>query len=447
MAFGGEDLDLASEGGSDDLDLGSDTGDTGDGSDASDSFHEDGESLDDGDGGDEQDGLDIADDSDGEDQPAAEGESKPVTNDGRTLPADVKQALKAVQATNPTAAGKLRDAVFTAKAFSDVFATPADAVKAKDFLDGVGGEDGFKGLQASLEEWSGVEKAFQDGSPDFVKRLVNTSPEAFQKMAPNVINQWAQSAPEAFGYFQSSVALNAFRAAGITTEALQSAYAKVGDNPQAKVLIEDVFNALSGLQTTASKFKSDQAQRNPEREKLDAERKAFEDSRQSEFETDLATKTDSYTQAQAAPWLKQYIGTQPLAEGVKAAINKDLITEIGTRLSQIPGFDARLDSLVKSRNSADALMAVQQQIDKIVSISAKTVVERYTRVPGQTAKPGQAGKKPAVTKPGQSAPSSTGSLRLNSAPSHGQIEWAKTTKSQYISGEGTLKDGRKASWM
>ncbi len=442
------DLDIATNdsgadiGGMGEMDFSSDSGDL-------DSVADDSELTGEALGEDEGEDLDVADEG-GEDGEGAEGKAvddNTAANDGRTLPNDVKQALKAVQASNPTVAGKLRDMFFTNKAYTDVFPTAADAAKARDFLDGVGGEEGFKGLQASLEEWTDVEKAFTEGSPDFVKRLAEASPEGFQKMVPQAINRWAESQPEAYGFFRSSVALNAMSQAGITIENLQRVYNSEGvrDNLQAKVLIEDVFQALTGLKATAAKYQETQAQRNPEREKLDSERKQFETQRQTDFETDLSTKTDSYTTSKAAPFLAQYVGFQQLPEGVKAAIDRDLTTEVGNRLMQIPGFDSRLAGLVKERKGSDALVAVQQQIDKVIQIATKTVVERYTRTGGtQAAKPGQQGKQ-AARQPGQQR-TAAGSVKLNSAPAIKQVDWAKTTKTQYIGGEATLTDGRKAVW-
>lgn len=377
-----------------------------------------------------------------------EGEVKPETveGDGKTLPNDVKQALAQIKATNPAAAGKLRDSIFEVRSYRGVFPTLAEAEKARDFVQGIGGEEGLNGLRSQLEESAGLQQKYTEAPAELVKTLAE-NPEAFKQFAPAVINEWASKDPAAYSYLQNSLVVDAMAKAGFTLDAIAGEHNAPDTPPETKRILAMMYNTLDGMQKKASDFKTTQTQRNPEREKLEADRKAFEESRQSEFEKDLSTKTDTYTRDKADPWLKQYIGDQQLPEGVTAAINRELIVEVGTRLASIPGLDARLESLVKTRNTQEALVAVQQQVDKVIQAATKTVVERYTRTAGTQSKPAVPGKPRVATPVKDGAPArNAGTLKLSGPPKHGQIDWGKTQQMDFLQGSGVLKDGRRVSW-
>lgn len=406
---------------------------------------------------DDNNGLDVADGT--EEAPAAEGEPQALDPnaaelagqqaDGRAMPDDIKKSLKALQAVNPTAAGKLRDTFFEAKAFRDVFPTTAEAVKAKEFVDLVGGDDGFKGLQESLEQWSGLHQSFEQNPGDFAKALSQANPEAFAAMVPKALNEWAAGNPSAYSYFSNSVALNTMTQMGLTPQNLQTLYAQVGDNPAAQQILRDVYGMVTGLQGKAQQFQQEQAQKNPEQQKFEKQKQEWEQQRQSEFETGVNGQADSYVVEKSQPLIDQYLGGQVVTEEMRALIAEKVKAELGDRLAKIPGFGAQIDRMYKARDAAQVLPYVQRNVDKILQPAVKAVVERLYRnvAPAKGGK--TAGAPGTKAQPGSQvqAQRSTGVIELRAAPDWSRVDRSKTPDTDFLMGRAVLKDGRRVTWQ
>jgi hypothetical protein len=405
----------------------------------------------------------VAEETSEEEQPAEEVE--PPSPDGRKLPDDVKKAIKAIQATNPNAAGKIRDGLFELQAIKAVFPTVGDAATAKEFIESVGGPEGLQSLRSDLDAWQAIDQAYAEGSPDFVKGVAESNPEAFAKMVPNAVNLWAEKNPDLYGIYANSVAVNTLMGqpgveAGLGT--LQELHNLLANpewmqqsGPAAVPFIQraiaSVINGVVGLRERASELQQKQQQKpDPKIQQFEQQKQQWEQKVQQEFEADLTSKRDAYILDKAKPWIEQATAGLNLPEGFRDIIDEKLPAEVISRLAKLGDFDQRLDSLEKTRNGKDALAHYQRGIDKIIQAATETVTKRYTRGATPAAasqKPPVVSAKPVVPLPvAKATVRSTGPLQLKSPPDMGQIDRAKTPNTDFLLGRAVLKDGRQVTW-
>ena len=102
------------------------------------------------------------------------------TQDGRVIPQEFREAFK----QNP----KLRNLFFSEKAYREQFPTIQEARQARDLLETVGGEEGWKQVQQSQEEQRGLDDLYYSRNPqkqrDFVKNLLTQDKGAFESIVP-----------------------------------------------------------------------------------------------------------------------------------------------------------------------------------------------------------------------------------------------------------------------
>src|SRR6185437_15707743 len=108
---------------------------------------------------------------------AEPSESEPTEQekqDGRLLPGKLRNLLKDLKGKDAKLAGEIRDAWFTAKNFQQVFPSPKEAVKARETLDQLGGDEGIQAIEQERAEWATLDKQFSEGDPSFVDNIAAT---------------------------------------------------------------------------------------------------------------------------------------------------------------------------------------------------------------------------------------------------------------------------------
>src|SRR5512146_958344 len=113
--------------------------------------------------------------------------------DGRTIPPDLRKHFAELKAQNPALYKKLKGLYFAEREFRNHFpGGPQEVVKLKEFVDTVGGEEGWQGVQETLKGWEELDGLYSNGSPEFVERIAKSDPEAFSQMVPKALERWAE---------------------------------------------------------------------------------------------------------------------------------------------------------------------------------------------------------------------------------------------------------------
>lgn len=372
-----------------------------------------------------------------EEQEEVEGQTA-ASPDGRKMPDSLKKALAAVKATSPEAAKELRGIYFANQEYRTIFPTVADATTAKTLIDEIGGPEGVQEIAAEREEWGSIDRQYSEGSPDFIKNIAESNPEAFVKIAPHAINEWATRAPEQYAYFAQSLTVNMLKNAGIP-EKLESAY-NAAETPQLKAAIADVYNKIVDMHEKAQNFA--QRRPDPEREKFQQEKQAFEQQRRASFEDGVAKQAEAHRDKLIDPEVDRILAGRKIDDEARANINRMVNAEIEQQLALVSDFEKKLEAHYRTGDAQKSVNYIKSQYDRIVPEAVKKVVAPLYR---NIAAP--APRKPAAqAKPG--AQPVRGEVTLKEMPEWKDIDFTKCTTADVASGWAILKSGKKASgWL
>lgn len=390
---------------------------------------------------DESDGIDGEEsdedgESEGDEEEPIEGETTP---DGRMIRDSIKKGLKALGKLDPAAAKELKGVYWEREEYKAVFEKPADAVAAKHFLDEIGGQEGIQEISAEREEWRQIDADFSEGKPDFVKSLAEGNPDAFLKTAPHVINEFASRAPEQYQYYANNVAINTLANTGLTIDNLAAAYHRYADNPQAQTIIAEVHNSLVGLKEKATQF--EQKRTDPEREKLNQDKAAFEQGRRADFEDRVDNDAKAYLSSKMQPAIDLVVNGRKVDPEAMKGYHQMVKAEVEKRLGAIPGFADKLEAHYRTGDAKRSLDYVQKQYDRILPEAAK-VIDPFLRniAPAKAA--------PAAKTAATGKAAAPGEITLKEMPDHSQIDFNQCTVADVMSGHCVLKSGKKASgWL
>lgn len=361
--------------------------------------------------------------------------------DGRKMPDSLKKGIAALKASMPEVAKEVKGLFFANQEYRAVFAKPADAIAAKTLIDEVGGQEGIQEIHAEREEWRGIDSAFAEGKPEFVKGLAEGNPEAFLKTAPHVINEFAARAPEQYAHYANKVALNTLQGAGITMQGLAGAYDRYKDNPQAQAIIAEVHNALFGLNEKAAQF--EQKRVDPREEQLKQRETHFEQQRRADFETRVADEAEKHLQTKMQPEIDRVVNGRKVDPEAMKGYQSMVQAKVMEKLAAIPGFSDKLEAFYRTGDQKKSLDYITAQYNRILPEAAK-VIEPFLRniSPGLVKKTPTAGTSAMRT----SAP---GEVTLKEMPEWHQLdaEWRARPEStaELMMGRAVLKGGKKAT--
>jgi hypothetical protein len=353
------------------------------------------------------------------------------------MPDSLKKALAAVKATSPEAAKELRGLYFANQEYRTAFPTVADATAAKAIIEEIGGPEGVQEIAAEREEWSTIDKQYAEGSPDFIKGIAQSNPEAFVKIAPLAINEWASRAPEQYAYFAQSLTVNMLRQAGVP-DRLERTYNAATD-PTVKASIAEIYNSIVDMHEKAQQYS--QRRPDPEREKLTQEKQQFEQQRRASFEEGIAKQADTYLSDKMKPEVERILAGRKIDDDARGTIQSLVAQEVQRRLAEIPGFADKLEAFYRTGDAQKSIDYIKAQYNRILPEATKKVVAPLYR--NIAAAP--VVKKP-VTTPGATPIRSEVTLR--EMPEWKDIDFSKCTTADVASGWAILKSGKKASgWL
>src|SRR5579864_6625857 len=123
----------------------------------------------------------------GEQEPGAESDQpkgEPSDEDGRVLP----KWIRGLKESDPEGYKKAKTDFFDLRERRTDFPTVADARKAKQTLELVGGEAGLAEMQADNAEFSGISKKFLNGDPQFATDLFEQDAIAAVQQMPHMLD-------------------------------------------------------------------------------------------------------------------------------------------------------------------------------------------------------------------------------------------------------------------
>ncbi len=346
---------------------------------------------------------------------------------------------------------------------------------AKAFIDLVGGPEGYEGLTQKIQAVEDTDALLYSGDPKIWEHVIEDLKsegkiDALGKLAPSFLDNLKENDKKGYysafapHFYSGLLEVNMEGAIGglvealtipegATPEILAAALAK------AREVAGGMDKWFKGLQEVEKKAKADAV--NPERQKLEDERKAFK-AEQEKFkteaskrvQTEIVTECDKYNNKSLGQALGPYL-KMPFFKGFPRETLVDLGNGIKTRLFESLEKDATYQAQMKafwkgaSPNRAKITEYHNAKLDSIAEeIVRQTVQQRY---PGYAKGGSAAGRVAAATekkveakKVDAAAVASGKPVYVAVKPKWEAIDWEKDPKQHlYITGKAYLKGSNK----
>ena len=369
----------------------------------------------------------------------------PAEGDKSAAPPNASQiraALKAFREASPEhaqAAKLLNDGYSRAEAYKEVFPDVATARNVRAALDTIGGIEGLSELQSTIASVEETDSLLDAGDPKVLDQIIEDSPEGFKKIAPHVLSRLQKLDADTFQKTLQPHLVRSLIDANFPAT-LQYLERAVGDNADAKAVVQNIMQWFEGQKSVAERLNNDTL--NPEREKLNTERQQLVKERQDELKGRIAQDTDSHIRQELGTKLRPFSESlKTLPEAVRADVARACITHLAQALRADKAFQTQLQTMLNSKKP-DRERIVRFTNEKVSSLGDKiieTVVKSYGL---KTGKP--AARTTTTTKAVTESPAANSAMvKLARQPNINDIDWETPGAQQgFIAGRALMKSGQ-----
>lgn len=231
-----------------------------------------------------------ADSSGQQDADKAEG-------DKRTLPVQVRNALRKFTQSNPDFAKEFprfeKDvvgALFARQAINAMGGLPA-LNQLKETVELHGGVEGIQQMVEEVEASRELDKGFETGDPKVVEGYVRDYPEGFKKIIPTALNALAKNFPEDYNRVGSTILHNTLRNNNLYESVVRIGEAlKAGDAKAAVADYDKLVDFLASVQKTGTTQQSDPYEK--DRQEIEAQRQSIANERKTAFVDKVRSEVD-----------------------------------------------------------------------------------------------------------------------------------------------------------
>jgi hypothetical protein len=384
-----------------------------------------------------------------EEQLPEAAQAEQTEGDGRTLPAAMRALLSEVKKTNPKLSGQLRDMWFQGQQLRATFPGGLpEVVKVKEALDAIGGLDGIQTIraeaQATKAELEKIDTGFANGDAAVLDTIIKQSPEGFAKLMPTALEHFSKVDAEGYEHAMSRVVV-----ATLDISPLGKAYNALAqwgkENPEVKAIADEIAEWYGRIKTAASHVPEKKIQ--PEVEKLQQEKRAWEEQKSQEFLASVNKEFNAYCLGQCEKSLSAEFNARGLnLDAIKKADPESFQTllsncdaAVGRVVRQDQAFQQSLKGILATRDKDRALQFSKARADKIIAEAVrKTYKAFYTMGGGKAVDSRQKTQAAQATRDiGQGA----APVKLDHTPGEGEVDW-KRVPPGYKRVEDALLDGK-----
>lgn len=315
-------------------------------------------------------------------------------------------------------------------------------VEAARTLEEAGGRQGIEGLKGDIAAYERLDELFTAGDARLAVELFDADPDAAAKIAPAFIEKFAAADPAGYSHIMGRAMLNTlqgFRA----YDAIAALEKLAQDKPEmadSVAPLVKLWNAVYEAAQQAPEKKVD-----PEREKLNAEREAFERQREDAFVGDVLGDAKRHMEGVIEAELGRYF--QQNGIDLKAlrknepeffeVLVKECDARLGKALKQDQAFNQNKERFHQAHDAAGLKQLYRNAIDRAMPGVAKAVHRLFDRhAPNAAAAPKP---KPVPQAAAGNRTAQAGIVRVQRAPDG--IDWGRPPKG-YASVAEAVLDGR-----
>jgi hypothetical protein len=392
-------------------------------------------------------------------EPGAEStETKPGTGaetegeleqspDGRVIPPKYRDLFK----KDP----ELKSLFFSHRAYKSAFPTPSEATAARELLDRVGGEEGIASVEEQESERVRLNQQYSSPSVEhkreFVRGLLNDNPSAFKSMVPVAMDEYAKADPQGYSRTMARVMVNtlsqSFNGVGMQ-RALNFVRQNLKSNP------EQATRDLEAIAAEFGRFEELATSRSgvdEERERFEQEKQEWDRNRQRAETESSNTEYQTNARRDGTSAIRRHL-TQ-LLTGKPAMTPEDLkdtVENIAQRISRMSMADkdwiAKRDAILRRGDAVRAQRFVLAKLNQLLPEAAKQELRRLNAFAKPSPASPQNRQQQPANRGGAPGGGTNGTVRLAKQPAASEINWSRTSSSDVMKGNATLKDGRRVQW-
>ena len=386
----------------------------------------------------------------GEGQPEQPGAAAATPEpDGRMLSPDVRAHLAELKASNPTLAGKIRDAFGQAAAIRKEFPGGLQEARSiKQLAAEIGGAEGVRELQASVEEIAELDRLWEGKDPRAVDSMAEDYPEQFVELMPHAMETWQKRDPEGFNRNACAVVAATFQAANqegysaLNLLWMADQSLALGNPEQAKAIIGQLQEWAKGFgRTAATPPKPRETAPNADKDRADKLQQQLQQQEQSSFDQSVGTAVEAFAESKMEAAIAPFIKGKSLTEGQRETLNAKVISNLMKRLTADKQF---IEARERYTAAKDKNGLVQMSKAKIEALLPTEVKDAYRWLFGGSA-PKQS---TAPSKPSNgtaASPTAKPWIKVASVPNPHEVDPATPFEMKRWS-SAILKDGRRVYW-
>lgn len=386
-------------------------------------------------------------------EPEAEAENQPEAGtegsegaesrlDGRVIPA----WMRALKETDPKAYAAAKNDLFDLRARRGIHATTKEAESEHNLVKAIGGPEGVATLRENAQVYQEAASQFRKGDPAFVQDLWNEDPIAAALHVQPMLDAMKAKDGEGYKGMVCRMWHGEFAAVGLpgAIKSLKAAI-EAGDKKAAGELLDGITNwqqSISDLATRAEdprvktllaeRAKGEDAKVNAELETLN---KSYRTDATNAIVSDAERVFDSHFKNKASTLDKED----------RLDLLREAITIADREVQKDASYIEQRDKHLARRDTASALQLLKSRYNRELDSAVKRVARRYGLISGAPNAPKQG--QPGAGAPKGGTPPPTGFIRVNERPAADQIDRARTSASDIISGKATLIGGKKVTWV
>ena len=362
--------------------------------------------------------------------------------DGRTIPQKFRELFKA----NP----ELRNVYFSERAFREVYPTVQSAREAREFIETIGGEEGWNEVQEGRQEQATLNDLYYSRNPqklrEYAKQVIGMDAGAFKALVPVALDELHSVDPQAYSKALAPIFANtlarAFNGAGISG-AITQARSLLKTNP------EQADSVLQQIEQWENQFRdlaSSKAETDPEREQFEQERQEWQEQRQREesdrFKSGYRESCVKSIVPSVDRHMTQLLAGRKLDTDSMNVLKENVFRKVSQMSMKDENYVKQRDQALARKDSKAALRIFTTKFNQVLPEAARIIYKTFNLgAVKPAAKQGE--QKPGTTR---QATSQNGVLRIAKAPGPYEIDRMKTSDRMISNGEAFLKDGKHVRW-
>jgi len=360
----------------------------------------------------------------------------------------INELLKTLKASNPQAEKELRKAFNSHVQYSQHFQTPVEAQEAKSTIEALGGVEGISALQSKAQAIDLVDEGIASGNKEIIDDIFADSglSKGFaDKLLPYALDKLEEVNPKAYDSVMRGHVVGALESAGLNDVFTAVLGALQNNKPEdAKGLIQRAQQWFDGQKQNAQRSKSSGP--DPDREKLESDRRSFNEEREKTFKSDCdrgaCRARDTEIDKSLAPYLKlRKFGEQGLAD-FKGAIRREVSTLLNKDQSYKRQINANFSNPRRDQNKIVEYMGSQAALVVPRAIQNVWKLREYGALP-KSGQHNQNNNNGNGSRP-------TGVITLSKKPALDDLQENEGYMEMYLGKRGVMKSGpfkgRQVTW-